>query len=120
MIFKYPFYHATPSNNMPELFCDNPLPGLNDNDEDIIIYEPYEADYPGPEMSDGTPVMKKIEQMLSKYDKDKITFITANLDLKELPFCNNIKYYTFKFLEIQRQDYFFPTFGATLRNSSTF
>ncbi len=104
MIFKYPFYHATPSNNMPELFCNNPLPGLNDNDEDIIIYEPYEADYPGPEMSDGTPVMKKIEQMLSKYDKDKITFITANLDLKELPFCNNIKYYPFKFLEIQRQN----------------
>lgn len=100
--FKYPFYHATPSNNMPELFCDNPLPDLNDKDKDITIYEPYEADYPGPEMFDGTPVMKKIEQLLSGYDKNRITYITANLDLKELPFCNNIKYYPFQFLEIQR------------------
>ena len=53
-------------------------------------------------MFDGTPVMKKIEQLLSGYDKNRITYITANLDLKELPFCNNIKYYPFQFLEIQR------------------
>ena len=103
-LFKYPFYHATPSNNMPELFCNNPLPGLEKNDTDIVIYEPYEADYPGPEMSDGTPVMHKIAQMLSGYDKDRITYISANLDLKELPFCNNIKYYPFEFLEIQRKN----------------
>jgi hypothetical protein len=103
-IFNYPFYHATPSNNRPELFCNNPLPGLSKEDQDIIIYEPYEADYPGPEMSDGTPVMHKIEQLLSDYDKDRITYISANLDLKVLPFCNNIKYYPYHFLDIQRKN----------------
>ena len=47
MIFENPYYKATPSNNCPDLFCDDPLPGLDNLDnQDIIIFEPWEADIP--------------------------------------------------------------------------
>lgn len=105
MIITNPFYKATPSNNDPHLFCNNPLPELKDYDpaNQLVIVETQEADYPGPEMEDGIPVMHKIEQLLKDYDKNKITFITANLDIKSVPFANSVKHYPFHFLNIQRK-----------------
>ena len=37
MIITDPFYKATPSNNAPHLFCDDPLPELKhyDNDDEV-------------------------------------------------------------------------------------
>jgi hypothetical protein len=104
MIITDPFYKATPSNNDPHLFCDDPLPELKhyDKDDELVIVETQEADYPGPEMNDGTPVMHKVEQLLKEYDKDKITFVTANLDINEVPFASKVKHYPFHFLNVQR------------------
>ena len=109
MIITNPFYKATPSNNQLRgagqiLFCDNPLPELKDYDgqEELVIVEIQEADYPGPEMRDGVPVMTKVEQLLKNYNKDKITFITANLDIKQVPFASKVKHYPFYFLNLQR------------------
>ncbi len=104
MIFDNPYYKATPSNNCPNLYCNDPLPGLADIDkEDIIIYEPWEADIPGPQMKDGTTVIEAINEKLKDIDKNRVTFITANLDCKEVPFANTVKYYPYHFLEIQRK-----------------
>jgi hypothetical protein len=104
MIITNPFYKATPSNNAPHLFCDDPLPELKhyDNDDELVIVEIQEADYPGPEMNDGTPVMHKVEQLLKEYNKDKITFVTADLDIDTVPFAGKVKHYPFHFLNIQR------------------
>ena len=29
-IIENPYYRATPSQNLPDLFCDNPLPNLDE------------------------------------------------------------------------------------------
>ena len=87
------------------MFCNDPLPELKtyDSDDELVIVEVQEADYPGPEMEDGTPVMHKVEQLLKDYDKNKITFVTANLDINSVPFANTVKHYPFYFLNIQRK-----------------
>ena len=103
-VIKYPYYKATPSNNCPELFCNDSLPELKEYNgkDNIIIFEPWEADIPGPEMSSGKTVIQDITDKLKHINKDKITFITANLDCKSVPFANTVKYYPYHFLEIQR------------------
>ncbi len=104
MIFENPYYKATPSNNCPDLFCDDPLPGLDNVDnQDIIIFEPWEADIPGPVMNNGKTVIDTITEKLQHINKNKVTFITANLDCKQVQFANTVKHYPFHFLEIQRK-----------------
>lgn len=88
---------------MPRVFCNDPLPNLKKSDDDIIIFEPYEADYPGPIMKSGIPVLNEVENKLKDFDKNKVTYITANLDLKNVPFANTVKYYPYHFLETQRK-----------------
>lgn len=114
MIITNPFYKATPSNNDPHLFCNDPLPELKtyDSDDELVIVEVQEADYPGPEMEDGTPVMHKVEQLLKDYNKNKITFVTANLDINSVPFANTVKHYPFYFLNIQRKQDCVKEIGA--------
>ena len=42
-IIENPYYKATPSNNLPNLFCDNPLPTLDNfiksNETKLIIFD---------------------------------------------------------------------------------
>jgi len=108
-IIENPYYKATPSQNLPALFCNNPLPNLNQfiasKENKLIIFEPWEADIPGPEMSSGETVIDCITRQLDEKDIHPfdVTFITPNLDCKSVPFAGKVIHYPYHFLDIQQK-----------------
>tara|TARA_B100001057_G_scaffold498719_1_gene606749 strand:- start:6005 stop:6931 length:927 start_codon:yes stop_codon:yes gene_type:complete len=106
-IIDNPYYRATPSQNMPQLFCDNPLPSLDEfiksKEEKLIIFEPWEADIPGPVMKSGQTVIDNITEQLKSIDPNRVTFITPNLDCNAVPFANKVLHYPYHFLDIQKK-----------------
>ena len=106
-IIENPYYRATPSQNLPDLFCDNPLPNLDEfigsKQDKLIIFEPWEADIPGPVMKSGKTVIECITDQLKNIDTKNVTFITPNLDCNSVPFADNVLHYPYHFLDIQKK-----------------
>lgn len=106
-IIDNPYYRATPSQNMPRLFCDNPLPNLDEfitsKETKLIIFEPWEADVPGPVMKSGQTVIDNITEQLKDIDPNDITFITPNLDCNTVTFASKVLHYPYHFLDVQQK-----------------
>jgi hypothetical protein len=106
-IIENPYYRATPSQNMPNLFCDNPLPNLGEfiisKEDKLIIFEPWEADIPGPVMKSGKTIIECITNQLKGIETKNVTFITPNLDCHSVPFADKVLHYPYHFLDIQRK-----------------
>tara|TARA_Y100000590_G_scaffold297354_1_gene335074 strand:- start:16777 stop:17694 length:918 start_codon:yes stop_codon:yes gene_type:complete len=107
-IIENPYYRATPSQNMPDLFCDNPLPNLDEfigsGEKKLIIFEPWEADIPGPVMKSGETVVDCMTRQLENIHPYDITFVTPNLNCKGVPFAGKVLHYPYHFLDIQQKE----------------
>lgn len=106
-IIENPYYRATPSQNMPDLFCDDPLPNLDEfiasGEKKLIIFEPWEADIPGPVMKSGETVIDCITRKLENIHPYDVTFITPNLDCRFVAFAGKVLHYPYHFLDIQQK-----------------
>ena len=66
----------------------------------LIIFEPWEADIPGPEMSSGETVVDCITRQLDEKNIHPfdVTFITPNLDCRFVAFAGKVLHYPYHFV----------------------